>query len=104
MKYLKIEENKGYFRNAESEWCLLDTISKDLLMTLLDKAISNEFEMDEFNVEILGNKAHQIIYKNLYEKFKDLFENKGRIKDESEQLYRTSIDRYKKKIDNGDQG
>lgn len=96
MKYLKIEQNKGYYRDWDNNWVELDKISKDDLMSLLDNAINEDFEMDPFDVSILGNKAHQIIYKNLFDKFNELLENKNRFKDECEQLYRKAIQRYKK--------
>lgn len=101
MKYLKIEDNKGYFRKESLEgistWVIIDQISKEDLFYLLNKAISEQFEMDEFKEEILSNKAHQIIYRNLLEKFKDLLSNKTRFKDESENLYKTALEKYLKK-------
>lgn len=50
--------------------------------------------MDEYNEDILQNKAHQIIYKNINEKFKELIANKTRFKDESESLFKEAIDKY----------
>ena len=68
MTYLKIEDNRGFFlkdKNSPEDWTELDKIEKDDLMKLLDYATEEEFDMDEYNEETLGNKAHQIIYKNL---------------------------------------
>lgn len=98
MKYLKIEENKGFFLKGENEsavWIEIDQIGKDDLFYLLNKAISAEFEIDPYNEELLANKAHQIIYKNFHEKFVDLLANKTRFKDESENLYKTALEKYK---------
>jgi hypothetical protein len=98
MKYLKIEDNKGFFAKekelSETEWIQIDLITKDDLHYLLSKAVSEDFEMDEFKEDILSNKAHQIIYKNLYEKFSDLLLNKTRFKDESEALYKVALEKY----------
>ena len=99
MKYLKIEDNRGFFLRIAADggadtWSEIDQIGKDDLFALLNKAISEEFEMDEFNEDVLSNKAHQIIYKNLYEKFLDLLTNKTRFKDESESLYKAAIEKY----------
>lgn len=99
MKYLKIEDNRGFFLRISTDdgadtWSEIDQIGKDDLLALLNKAISEEFEMDEFNEDILSNKAHQLIYKNLYEKFSDLLTNKTRFKDESESLYKAAIEKY----------
>lgn len=99
MKYLKIEENKGFFLKEDAAvgpvWIELDQIGKDDLLSLLNKAIIDEFEMDLYNEELLANKAHQIIYKNFHEKFTDLLANRSRFKDESENLYKAAIEKYK---------
>jgi hypothetical protein len=98
MKYLKIEDNKGFFYKVESEtstWIEIDQIGKDDLLNLLNKAIGDDFEMDAYSEENLANKAHQIIYKNLHEKFADLLSNKTRFKDESENLYKVALEKYK---------
>ena len=98
MKYLKINENKGYFlRQGEggvSEWFPIDQISKDDLLALLHKAVSEIFEMDDFTEDNLSNKAHFIIYKNLHEKFIGLIANKTRFKDESDGLYKAALEKY----------
>lgn len=98
MKYLKIEDNKGYFlrQNDETanEWVVIDQIGKDDLFNLLNKAISETFEMDDFSEENLSNKAHYIIYKNLHEKFTGLLANKTRFKDESDGLYKAAFEKY----------
>ncbi len=98
MKYLKIEGNKGFYQLEPDKWKEIDKINKDDLMVLIDKAIEDEFEMDDFDIEKVANKAHQIIYKNLYEKFSELIENKSRFKDESEQLYKKAIEKYSKAL------
>ncbi len=100
MIYLKIENGKGHFLNESDQWIEIDQIGKEDLLSLLDKAISDEFEMDEFDADSLQNKAHQIIYKHLYQKFNELNENKSRFKDESEQLYKSAIEKYTEAIQN----
>ena len=99
MKYLKIEEGKGYFlkevnEEEATEWMPIDQITKDNLFYLLNRAISSEFEMDQFDELTLSNKAHQIIYRNIFEKFTDLLSNKTRFKDESENLYKAALEKY----------
>lgn len=103
MIYLKIDNGKGLFFKEPDQWIEIDQIGKEDLLTLLDKAISDEFEMDEYNSDLLQNKAHQIIYKHLFQKFNELKENKNRFKDESEQLYKGAIEKYTEAIQvNGD--
>lgn len=96
MTYLKIDNNKGYFRidGTSEEWTELDQISKDDLLKLIDKATKEEFQMDEYKDELLQNPAHNIIYKNIYSKFNELLSNKTRFQDSINAMYKTAIDKY----------
>ena len=97
MKYLKIEDNKGYylkFDEGSSIWTEIDKINKEDLLTLLSSAIANNFEMDTYSDETLANKAHQIIYKNIYEKFSNILSMKDKFKDESEAIYKEANEKY----------
>lgn len=99
MKYLKIDDGKGYFLKEPDQWIEIDHIGKEDLLVLLDNAISQGFEMDEFDADLLHNKAHQIIYKHLHQKLNELNENKSRFQDESEQLYKSAIEKYTQEIE-----
>jgi hypothetical protein len=98
MKYLKIEDNKGYFLRTNEDsttvWMEIDKISKDDLFSLLNYATSDTFEMDAYSEDIMANKAHQIIYKNIHEKFQGLESMKSKFKDESESLYKDALEKY----------
>lgn len=94
MKYLKIEDNKGHYISQSGDWREIDQISKDDLIYLLNKAISEDFEMDEYVEENIGHKAHQIVYKSIHEKFSGLVENKNIFKDECDSLFKTAIEKY----------
>lgn len=97
MKYLKIDDNKGYFlqqKDSTPEWIEIDKISKDNLLSLLNSAISDDFEMDVYDEAKLANKAHQIIYKSVVEKFTDLIAMKSKFKDESESYYKEALEKY----------
>ena len=95
MKYLKIEDSKGYFLSSDGNHTEIDKINKEALMHLLDQATEEDiFEMDEYHEVNIGNPAHRIIYSNIYEKFKSLLENKTRFKDESNQLYKNALEKY----------
>ena len=97
MKYLKIENNKGFYRldTNKENWVELDQINKDHLLSLLKLASAGQFEMDEYNDELIRNPAHNIIYKNIYGKFSDFLNNKTRFQDSVEATYKTAIDKYK---------
>jgi hypothetical protein len=97
MKYLKIEDNKAFFLRDKEQpdvWTVIDEIDKDDLMRFLDYSLLENFEMDAFSEEILANKAHQIIYGNIYEKLKSFMSNKDRFKDETESIYKEALEKY----------
>lgn len=96
MKYLKIENNKGYYRidSSSENWVEIDQINKENLLTLLKFASTNDFEMDEYSDELLQNPAHNIIYKNIYGKFNDFISNRTRFQDSVEATYKTAIEKY----------
>lgn len=94
MKCLKIEDNKGLFAVDGQTWMPIDQINKQHLLMLIDLALVDDFEMDEYTREKLANQAHQIIYKNIYEKLNELKLNKNKFRDESEALYKSAIEKY----------
>lgn len=97
MKYLKIENHKGYFikdKSTPNSWTEIDQIEKDDLLNLLDIATNEDFELDVYDEAILGNKAHQIIYKHIAEKFTTFLSNKSRFKDEADNLFKVALEKY----------
>lgn len=97
MKYLKIENNKGYYIKesaSPTNWIEIDQIEKEDLLKLLDLATNADFELDVYDENLLGNKAHQIIYKHIAEKFKTFLSNKDKFKDEAENLFKTALEKY----------
>ncbi len=96
MKYLKIETNKGYFLKIGevNSWIEIDKISKEDLINLLKSALNSDFEMDVFKEESIAHKAHQIVYKSIYEKFVNLIDNKSKFTDECDSLFKNAIEKY----------
>jgi hypothetical protein len=97
MKFLKIENNKVFFIKDKSQpdnWAEIDQMEKNDLMKLLDFATEEDFEMDDFDENLIQHKAHQIIYKNLFEKFSTFLLNKNRFKDESEAIFKEALEKY----------
>jgi hypothetical protein len=97
MKYLKIEDHKGHFikdKNYPTVWTEIDKIEKDDLLNLLDIATNEDFEFDPYDEAVLGNKAHQIIYKHIAEKFTIFLSNKSRFKDEADNLFKAALEKY----------
>lgn len=97
MKYLKIENNKGFYLNDETAqiWVELDQISKVHLLKILEIAGKKEFEMDEYDDDLLQNPAHNILYKNIYNKLNGFLENKTRFQDSAGGMYKSAIEKYK---------
>jgi hypothetical protein len=97
MKYLKIENNKGFYRleKTTETWLELDQINKDHLLSLLKFASTEDFEIDEYDDTLLQNPAHNIIYRNIHGKFKDFLSNKTRFLDSVEAMYKPAIEKYK---------
>lgn len=97
MKYLKIDNNKGYYRidHTVDTWTEIDQINKDHLLILLKNAGDLEFEMDEYKEENIQNPAHNIIYQNIYNKFVSFLANKTRFQDSTEAMYKSALDKYK---------
>lgn len=101
MKYLKISDNKGFFFKVgedNSQWIEIDKITKEDLLYLLEKAVSEEFEMNAFEEELIRHKAHQIVYKSISEKFNDLIKNKKSFADECDSQFISAIEKYESKI------
>lgn len=97
MKYLKIEKDKGFYlkdKNQPETWTEIDQIGKEDLLRLLDYATNENFELDSYDEKLIANKAHQIIYKHLSEKFKSFLLNKDRFRDEANNLYKEAIEKY----------
>lgn len=93
MKYLKIDDHKGHYFDG-NEYKEIDKINKDDLLKLLGFAKNADFELDPYNEDLLANRAHQIIYENIYNKFAQFLEDKDQFKREVDQLYKGAIDKY----------
>jgi len=93
MKYLKIENNKAFYYDG-SGYKEIDKINKDGLLSILEAAETEDFEVDEFNADALGNKAHQIIYENIYNKLKQFLEDKDQFRHEVDELFKGAIEGY----------
>ena len=97
MTYLKIENNKGYYRilDGDDNWIEIDKINKDDLLRLLQLATLEDFEMQEYEDDLLQNPAHNIIYKNIHNKFSEVLSNKVRFQDSSNRMYKEALEKYR---------
>ena len=97
MKLLKIEDNQGYYYDNQSKFATVDKITKDDILRLVSLTLdmNQEVEFDEYDVDNLKNKAHQIIYKSIFEKLQELKKRRQGFIDESERLYLKEYERYR---------
>ncbi|UYP32408.1 hypothetical protein OEG79_10095 [Pseudomonas sp. Z8(2022)] len=95
MKILKIENSQGYFATADGGYESIDKIDKTVLLRLVNSALEDGFEIDEYNDVELKNQAHQIIYKSISEKLLDLHQKRSQFRDESDRLYLDAYEKYK---------
>jgi hypothetical protein len=95
MKALKIQNNQGYFLTEKDCYETVDKIDKVILLRLVNLALEDDFEIDEYNEVELRNQAHQIIYRSISEKLTDLHQKRNQFRDESERLYLDEYEKYK---------
>ena len=97
MKQLKNEENKGCYFVTKDKFATVDKITKDDILRLVSLTLdmNQEVEFDEYDVDNLKNKAHQIIYKSIVEKLQELKKRRKEYTDESERLYFTAYEKYR---------
>lgn len=93
MKYLKIENNKGFYWDGKA-YQEIDKINKDGLLFLLDSAEKDDFAIDSYREDLLANKAHQVIYENIHSKFEQFLSDKNQFKTEVDRLYKEAVDKY----------
>lgn len=66
MKILKIENNQAKFSLDGINFTLIDKITKESILSLINIVLDkDDIEMDEYNEALLANKAHQIIYRSI---------------------------------------
>lgn len=96
MNYTKIDNSNVYFRlNEDMDWKQISEIQGDDLIVMLEKALGEEeFEIAEYDNELIKNEAHNIIYKSIYEKIYEIRQDRENILDENLQRYSDVIDKY----------
>lgn len=96
MKCLMIKNGKGYLKHNTGD-IELDKISKENLKWMIEQILNNtdeEFSMDNLSECKIHNKAHEIIYRNLEEKFRQLINDRNRIFDECNNQFEAAFKKY----------
>lgn len=95
MKLLKIENSQGHFLGTDGDYVPVDKITKEDVLRLVDLALAQDVEYDEYDEQGVKNQAHQIIYRNIYDKLRVLSERNQEFIDESERQYLTEYEKYR---------
>lgn len=95
MKYLRIENGKVKYINRDNIENTIEQISKEDILYLFTKSIEDDdFEMDVCEDNLIQNKVHLIIYKEIYSKLNKLISQKAEIKKEINDLYKDAVEKY----------
>ena len=94
MKLLSIKDSEGFYLGESGQYTPVDKITKEDLLRLVNLTLQEDVEFDEYDDNILKNQAHQIVYKSVFEKLRDLKDRKKEFVDESERLYLKEYEKY----------
>jgi len=92
---LKIDNNVGVFLGGAGDFQPIDRITKEDLLRLVDLTLKDQVEFDEYDAAKIKNQAHQIVYKSVYEKLREIRDRKQEFLDESERMYLAEYEKYK---------
>lgn len=95
MKILIIKGSNGHFSTDGEDFISIDKLDKGGLLKLVDLALTNEVEMDEYDPEMLKNEAHRIIYRSVHSKLQELAGRKSEFFDKSEREFYELYEDYK---------
>jgi hypothetical protein len=94
MKLLSIENNLGLYLSELGQYNPVDKITKEDLLRLVNLTLQADVVFDEYDENAIKNQAHQIVYKSVFEKLRDLRDRKQAFIDESERLYLKEYEKY----------
>jgi hypothetical protein len=95
MKLLKIDGNLGYYLGGSNQYNLVDKITKEDLLRLVGVTLQEDVEFDDYDESAIKNQAHQILYKSIQEKLRDLRDRKQEFIDQSERLFLREYEKYR---------
>lgn len=95
MKLLSIKDGAGYYLGGTGDVISVDKLTKEDLLRLVNLTLTDEAEFDEYDESVIKNKAHQIVYKSVFEKLRELSKRKQEFIDESERLFLDAYEKYR---------
>lgn len=102
MKLLSIDNNSGLYLGESGQYNQIEKITKEDLLRLVNLTLKEDVEFDVYDENAIKNQAHQIVYKNIFEKLRGLKDRKKEFIDESERLYLKEYEKYRE--DSSQQG
>lgn len=95
MKLLKIENSLGeYSLDKGQSWQCITKITKEDLFNLADCILENEVVFDIYSEGLISNKANEIMYSIIYKKLNQLSDDKVKLIDEINNLYKDAFEKY----------
>lgn len=95
MKILKFEDNTSYLY-VDGKYKKILEISKDDILKALEYIYENDdIELEEYDKNKIVNEAEKIIYENLYNKLNNFEENKLKLKNDIDDLFKDLEETYK---------
>lgn len=97
MKILKIENGIGMYYTKEEKYASIDMIGKEDIIYLMEIIVNEEnIEIEESNEEDkkINNIAQKIIYDQICVKFKEIYDIKESIIQESNEKYKEVFKKY----------
>ena len=95
MKLLSIDNNSGLYLGESGQYNQIEKITKEDLLRLVNLTLKEDVEFDVYDENAIKNQAHQIVYKNIFEKLRGLKDRKKEFIDESERLYLKEYEKYR---------
>lgn len=94
MKLLKVESEQGLFLSENGDYKAIDELTKEDLLRLMRNVLNDEVDFDEYDENLIKNRAHQVVYKSIYQNLLSLKDRKQEYIDDSERLYLDDYKRY----------
>jgi len=95
MKLLKVSDDGAQFLDEKGAYQAVDGLKKEDLLRLATLALEGaDIELDEYIEGAIKNQAHQIIYRNVYQKLSELRKRRDEFRDEAARKYLESYQKY----------
>ena len=96
MKLLRANEGRGEYLDASGNYLSIEKIRKEDLLRLADATLNADVaNFDEYDESMIKNRAHQVIYKSVSAKLRDLRNRRDEFKDAAARLFLEDYEKYR---------